>query len=134
MDVKSLSKKESEAIRQIRNSLVRTGQAPSVRKLMVSLGYRSPRSASVIINRLVDKGFLSRKDNGKLKLIKDLEINPMRARTINVPLVGGVSCGEPMLAKENFEALIPVSLNLARPPYKYFLLRVQGDSMNKKGS
>jgi len=132
MKVEILSKKESEALRQIRSSLIRTGQTPSVRKLMASLGYRSPRSASVIINQLIDKGFLSRKSNGKIKLIKDLNSSPIRARTINVPLVGEIACGSPILAEENFETMIAVSINLARPPHKYFLLRAKGDSMNKK--
>lgn len=128
-----LSKKELRTIRQIRNSLVQTGQAPSVRDLMTALGYRSPRSASLIIDHLIDKGFLSRRNDGKLKLIKDLDNNPARAKTVNVPLVGEVACGLPMIAEENFEAMIPVSVNLAKPPHKYFLLRARGDSMDKKG-
>ena len=132
MKTKTLSKKELEAIRLIRNSLVHTGQAPSVRELMASLGYRSPRSASMIIDQLIDKGFLARKDNGKLKLIKDLESSPARARTVKVPLVGEIACGAPIFAEENFEMMIPVSVNLAPPPHKYFLLRAKGDSMNKK--
>ncbi|MEA2097716.1 MAG: transcriptional repressor LexA [Patescibacteria group bacterium] len=132
MRTKTLSKKESEAIRLIRNSLVHMGQTPSVRELMASLGYRSPRSASVIIDKLIDKGFLVRKDSGKLKLIKDLKSSPARARTVKVPLVGEISCGMPVFAEENFEMMIPVSINLAPPPHKYFLLRAKGDSMNKK--
>lgn len=128
-----LSKKELEAIRQIRNSLFNKGQAPSVRELMTALDYRSPRSASLIIGHLIDKGFLSRRSDGKLKLIKDLDNNPARAKTVNVPLVGEAACGLPMIAEENFEAMIPVSVNLARFPYKYFLLRARGDSMDKKG-
>lgn len=132
MKNKPLSKKESEAICQIRNSLAHTGQAPSVRELMVALDYRSPRSASMIIDQLVGRGFLARKDDGKLRLIKDLESSPARARTIKVPLVGEIACGIPIFAEENFEIMIPVSVNLAPPPHKYFLLRAKGDSMNKK--
>ena len=132
MKTKALSKKELEAIRLIRNSLIHTGQTPSVRELMASLGYRSPRSASMIINQLIDKGFLARKDSGKLKLIKDLENSPIRAKTVNVPLIGEIACGTPIFAEENFETMIPVSVNLASPSNKYFLLRAKGDSMNKK--
>jgi len=50
-----------------------------------------------------------------------------------VPLVGTISCGIPVLAEENVEAIIPVSIKLARPPEKYFLLRAKGDSMNQAG-
>ena len=132
MKNKLLSKKELEAICQIRNSLAHRGQTPSVRELMVSLGYRSPRSASIIIDQLIDKGFLARKDNGKLKLIKDIENNPARARTIKVPLIGEIACGTPIFAEENFEMMIPISVKLAPSPHKYFLLRAKGGSMNKK--
>jgi repressor LexA len=38
-----------------------------------------------------------------------------------------------MLAEENIETTLPVSIALARPPHRYFVLRVKGDSMNKKG-
>lgn len=53
--------------------------------------------------------------------------------TVDVPLVGMVSCGTPLLAEENIEARIPVSTKLAKPPYKYFLLRASGDSMDEAG-
>ena len=68
-----------------------------------------------------------------MQLIKNLESDTMRAQTVDVPLVGTVACGVPMLAEENIEAMISVSINLARPPHKYFLLRAKGDSMDKKG-
>jgi repressor LexA len=44
-----------------------------------------------------------------------------------------VTCGLPMLAEQNIEAWIPVSISLVRPGGKYFLLRAQGDSMNQAG-
>lgn len=129
----AISAKELEAIREIRNSLMHVGRIPSVRELMSSLGYRSPRSASLIIDKLIRKGVLRRKDNGNLQFVKSLGDDKTRAQTVDVPLVGMVACGAPMLAEENVEAMIPVSTKLARPPHKYFLLRAKGDSMNQKG-
>lgn len=128
-----LSNKELEAVRHIRNSLMHRGRTPSVRELMVSLGYRSPRSASVLIDRLIKKGILQRKPRGYLKFIKTLKDDTTRAQTVDVPLVGRVSCGMPILAEENVEAMIPVSVKIARPPNRYFLLKATGDSMNKEG-
>jgi len=133
MNREKLTKKESEAIRLIRNFLMHNGHAPSVRQLMSLMGYRSPRSAAVIINQLIDKGILRRKPDGGLQLIKILEGDETRAQTIEVPLVGEVACGTPLLAEENIEAMIPVSTKLARSPHKYFLLKANGDSMNKAG-
>jgi len=134
MDMKTqeISSKELEALREIRNSLMHKGRVPSIRELMSSLGYRSPRSAAVIYENLIEKGALRRKENGGLQLLKSLGDDTTRAQTVDVPLVGMVSCGAPILAEENIQAKIPVSTKLARPPHRYFLLKAKGDSMDQK--
>jgi len=73
MQTTAVTSKELEAVREIRNSLMRVGRIPSVRQLMSSLGYRSPRSASLIIDKLIKKGVLRRKENGGLQFVKNLE-------------------------------------------------------------
>ena len=128
-----LSDKEKEAIREIRNSLMHRGKMPSVREMMTSLGYRSPRSASILIEKLVNKRILRQKPNGSCQLISNLYDDTMRAQTVDVPLIGTVACGTPALAEENIEGMIPVSTKLARPPHRYFLLKAEGDSINEKG-
>ncbi len=133
MQTATVTNKELEAIREIRNSLMSVGRVPSMRELMSSLGYRSPRSASLIIDKLIKKGALRRKENGGLQLVKSLGEDTTRAQTVDVPLVGIVSCGAPILAEENVQAKIPVSTKLAKPPHRYFLLTAKGDSMDKKG-
>lgn len=127
-----LSNKELEAVRHIRNSIIHKGRFPSVRELMTELDYRSPRSAAVIIEQLLRKRIVRKKANGNLQLIKNFEIDQSRAQTIDVPLIGTVACGLPILAEENIEAMIPVSVKLAKPPNKYFILKVKGDSMNER--
>ena len=128
-----MTNKESEAVREIRNSLMRVGRIPSMRELMSSLGYQSPRSASLIVDKLIKKGVLRRKKNGGLQFIKNLDEDTTRAQTVDVPLIGSVACGTPVLAEENIQAKIPVSVKLARPPHRYFLLKANGDSMDQKG-
>jgi len=108
------------------------GKIPSIRELMTSLGYRSPRSAAVIYENLIKKGVFRRKKNGNLQLVNGIADDSVRAQTVDVPLVGSISCGVPVLAEENVEAMIPVSTKLAKPSYKYFLLRAKGDSMDQK--
>ena len=129
----TMSNRELEAIREIRNSLMHRGKIPSVRELMNSLGYRSPRSAAVIYENLLEKGILRRKRDGNFQFVKGGEEDNVRAQTVDVPLVGMVACGAPMLAEENVQAKIPVSTKLARSPHRYFLLKAQGDSMDQKG-
>ena len=133
MQTAAISNKELEAIREIRNSIMHVGRIPSMRELMSSLGYRSPRSASLIVNKLIKMGVLRRKDDGNLQFVKSLGDDTTRAQTVDVPLIGMVACGVPILAEENIQAKIPVSTKLARPPHRYFLLKAKGDSMNQKG-
>ena len=64
MEAQAISNRELEALREIRNSLMHRGRIPSVRELMSSLGYRSPRSAAVIYDNFVKKGILRRKQDG----------------------------------------------------------------------
>jgi len=128
-----LSQKQADAVRHIRNWMMHKGKTPSVRELMTALGYKSPRSAALIIEELIQMGILSKRSNGDLQLIKDIEADSGHARTVDIPLVGMVTCGAPILAQENIEGYIPVSVSLATPGFKYFLLRVKGDSMNKAG-
>ncbi|NQT75257.1 MAG: repressor LexA [Candidatus Omnitrophica bacterium] len=133
MEKEIFSQIELKAIRYIRNFLMHRGHMPSIRKLGRDLGYSSPRSASMIVEKLLEKGVLQRKKDGSLQFI-DVNFNDeFRAQTVAVPLVGIVTCGVPMLAEENIEALIPVSTKLAKPQYKHFLLKADGDSMDEKG-
>jgi len=129
------SARELETIKIIRNSLMTRGRVPSVREVMTELGYRSPRSAAVLMEQLEEKGVLKKRADGSIILVEQATGADDRshAQTVDIPLVGSAACGMPILATENVEALIPVSVKLAKPPHKYFLLRAKGDSMNEKG-
>jgi repressor LexA len=128
-----LSKIESEAIRIMRNSVLHKGTFPTIRELMTEMGYKSPRSAAVIVGQLVEKKILRRKTDGGLQLTDLYQEENGSAQTIDVPLLGSVACGIPVLAEQNIDAMIPVSVKLAKPPYTYFFLRAKGDSMNERG-
>lgn len=130
MSEENLSQKAKVALRHIRNSIMHYGKIPSVRELMSAMDYKSPRSAVLLMDELEENGFLEKKKEGGYRLIKDLTEGNI-ARTVSVPLIGTVTCGAPMLAEQNIEALIPVSTSIARPGGKYFLLRAKGDSMDK---
>ncbi|MBS0234179.1 MAG: repressor LexA [Proteobacteria bacterium] len=125
---------ERRALTLIRNRLVHFGQAPSVRELSKELGFQSPRSAALIIGRLIDEGYLKRRDGDRaLQLLKMPNDTDDRVSTVSVPLVGSAPCGAPLLAEQNIEAWYPVSSNLARQGAKYFLVRARGDSMDEAG-
>ncbi len=128
---KMLTDKEIEAIRLIRNRIVHTGNPPSIREIMKHLGYSSPRAASYILEKLESKGFITRPSRGQIQLLKETPGSDSHAETVNIPLVGSVACGIPVFAEENIEAHYAVSIKIARPQFKYFLLRATGDSMNQ---
>lgn len=133
MPTKKLTEKELQALRHLRNAIVHDGYSPSIRDLARALGYKSPRTAFLILNSLIEQGWIKRKTDGELQVRKDLPGADDRAQTVLVPLVGNVACGVPLLAEENVEARIPVSTNLLKSGSKYFLLRAIGDSMSQAG-
>jgi repressor LexA len=128
-----LNQKERIALKFIRNSLFHGNKPPTIRDIMNALDYQSPRSAMIIVNGMIDKKILRRDNDNNLKITKDPEESKINAKTVDVPLVGYVSCGTPLLAEENIEMTVPVSIGLAKPPLTYFLLRAMGNSMNMAG-
>ena len=128
-----LSDKELAALRHIRNWLVHKGRPPSIRELTGALDYKSPRSAALIINRLIKLKMVRRRDGGPLQILNSAGSEFRDAQTVDVPLLGTISCGKPILAEENIEAMVRVSTRLARPPHRYFILRAKGDSMDREG-
>jgi len=133
--LKNISNKEIAAIEVIRSFLMKNNRMPSVRELMRDLGYKSPRSASVILEGLLEKGVLKKRSDGSIQLVQyefeSTEINS--EQTVKIPLLGTIACGAPILAEENIAALFAVSVKLAKQPGSYFLLRALGDSMNLAG-
>jgi repressor LexA len=122
---------DKRAYSLIRNCLLETGKKPTLEEINEVTGGKSPRSASIVIDRLIRLGFL-KKYGSNLKLTEK-QINIASASTVNVPVVGQVACGLPILAEQNIEAYIPVSTSLVKPGTAYFLLKAKGDSMNKAG-
>lgn len=133
MRTRETANKQRQAIRFIRNRLLHFGRAPSIRELQYELGFKWPRSAALILSALIGKGVLKRASTGELRLVNDPEEDKSNARTVEVPLVGSIACGAPILAEENIEAMVPVSKSFVRPGHRHFLLRAKGDSMTGAG-
>jgi len=124
------------ALHAIRSHLMKHGKMPSVRALMKELDYKSPRSAAVVMQKLIDKNILEKKKDGTIRLVRyeveETGETPLE-QTVKIPLLGTVTCGIPIYAEENIEAEMAVSVKIARPPGKYYLLKARGDSMNLRG-
>ena len=114
----------------IRSHVRHTGRTPSLRQIGTAIGYDSPRSVQLMLERLSKRGLLKYKD-GVIKV--STKANDPVEHTVDVPLVGSVACGLPTLAQQDAEAWVSISTRIARPGHTYFLLRADGKSMDKSG-
>lgn len=133
MNTLNLNKKEFKGLFFIRDSVIYKGKTPTLRAIAEYLGFKSPRSAMLLLEKLNRKGYIERTPLGNLKILKDLDGENKIERTVEIPLIGSAPCGVPFLAEENIEAFVPVSQYLAKPGAQYFLLRAVGNSMNEAG-
>lgn len=129
----NLDNREFKGLFFIKDSIVYKGKSPSLRAIAEHLGFKSPRSASILLKNLEEKGYIRKSPGGNIVILKGLDGKEQTDRIIEIPLVGTAPCGIPLLAEENIEAMIPVSQKIARPGGKYFLLRATGNSMNEAG-
>jgi repressor LexA len=128
-----LTSREIEALREIRSAIRHLEKFPSVRELMVVMRYRSPRSVSVLLQNLEEKGYLQRDFRGNLQLVEDAKVFKNSIDTIDIPIVGSAQCGALSFAEQNIEGFVRVSTKLAPRDKQHFLLRAEGDSMNEAG-
>ena len=128
--IHNLSDKDKKAFALIRNKIIHYGESPSLREINEVTGGLSPRSASLVVDRLVKAGLI--KKVGRQLILTGTQ-SSASVSTIDIPLVGAVTCGTPVLAEENIQDYIPVSTALAKKGSTYFLLRAMGDSMNQAG-
>lgn len=127
-----LTLKENKVLKIIKNSILLENKIPSIRNIMNQLGYKSPRSISLILEGLISKGIVI-KNNGKIQIGNHSIDSDQNAETISIPLLGNIACGTPISAQENYETLIPISKKFIDNDKKYFFLRAKGDSMDLAG-
>ena len=112
------------------------GYPPSVREIGEAVGLRSTSSVHAQLRTLAEKGYLRRAPTKPraLELGRDpetsLELRPVSVR--NIPLVGEIAAGGPILAEERVDAVYPLPKELVGEG-PLFMLRVRGDSMIEAG-
>lgn len=133
MDYSKLSTKQQEILEYLKECILKKGYPPAVREICEAVKLKSTSSVHAHLETLEEKGFI-RKDPTKPRAIEILDdtFNLSRRELVNVPIVGAVSCGSPILANENIEGYFPVP-----PEYLHnkenFMLKVKGDSMINAG-
>ncbi len=122
-----LTEAQKRVIATIHDLTRKTGQTPTYEELRKALGFASISSVQRHIDALRKKGVVT----GEKHQARGFELNIESAQTVNIPLVGNVACGVPILATENIVAYIPYQKSLiSGTPDDYFFLKAIGDSMN----
>lgn len=117
----------------LKQEILNKGYPPSVREIGEAVGLKSTSTVHGHLERLEKKGII-RRDPTKPRAIEilDDEFNVQRREIVNVPILGRVAAGEPLLAVENIEEYFPLPVDYA-PNQELFMLRVKGDSMINVG-
>lgn len=129
-----LTQKQEEFFNILVDYIRREKLPPTNREILKMMGLKSPRSIAQYLDVLEKGGYILRgKGARNIKIIKSPYDASDSSKTVKVPILGYVPCGTPFLAEENIERNVVISEKIAKPPYKYFMLRAVGDSMNKAG-
>ncbi len=129
----TLSDKQREILAYLRDVTLSRGFPPSVREICQAVHLKSTSSVHAHLETLERCGYI-RRDPAKPRAIEilDDEFSLNRREVVNVPLVGTVAAGQPILAQEHIENYIPVPAEYM-PSEQSFMLRVKGDSMVNAG-
>lgn len=133
MSYGKISMKQSEILEYIKNEILNRGFPPSVREICEAVNLKSTSSVHSHLETLEKNGYI-RRDPTKPRAIEivDDNFNLVRRETVNVPIIGKVAAGQPLLAVENVEGYFPIPSEYM-PNNKTFMLVVQGDSMVNAG-
>ncbi len=125
--------KQQEILDYIKGFIIERGFPPSVREICNAVNLSSTSTVHSHLSALEEKGYLKR-DGSKSRTIElvDEEFNSMRREIANIPVVGTVTAGQPILAVENLEGYFPIPIEYL-PNSKTFMLKVKGQSMINKG-
>lgn len=131
MAAHDLSDRQRQILDLIRDTVSRRGYPPSVREIGDAIGLSSPSTVHSHLSSLVDHGYL-RRDPSKPRAIEVVDTGRpddlRRAQVRDVPLVGRIAAGTPILAEEDIEEIFPLPTELVGND-PVFMLRVRGDSM-----
>ncbi len=129
----SLSSRQRAILDFIKKEIRSKGYPPSVREIGQAVGLSSSSTVHGHLAQIEEKGYI-RRDPTKPRAIEvtDGSSEIIKKEMINVPIVGKVTAGQPILAVENLEDTFPLPLDFVRSD-NVFILSVSGDSMINAG-
>ena len=133
MSYGKITTKQQEILEFIKESILNRGYPPAVREICEAVHLKSTSSVHSHLETLEKNGYI-RRDPTKPRAIEiiDDNFNLTRRELVNVPIVGTVTAGEPILAIENIEGYFPISPEFLHNK-QTFMLKVKGESMINAG-
>ena len=128
-----ITKKQTEILEYIKSQILNKGYPPSVRDICTAVNLKSTSSVHAHLETLEKNGYI-RRDPTKPRAIEiiDDNFNLARREVVNVPLIGQVAAGQPLLAVENITSYFPIPAEFI-PKEEVFMLNVKGESMVNAG-
>ena len=126
------SNKQMEIYEFLKNFTELKGYPPSVREICEAVNLKSTSSVHGHLKKLETKGLIKR-DPTKPRALEIMENSLNKIEMVNIPIIGKVTAGIPILANENVEGVFPVPLSYIKHDKELFMLNVSGDSMINAG-
>ena len=128
-----ISDKQRQILEYIKQEILNKGYPPTVRDICDAVELKSTSSVHSHLESLEKNGYI-RRDPTKPRAIEiiDDNFNMVRREVVNVPIVGQVAAGQPILAEENICSYFPVPAEFM-PKNQSFMLKVKGESMINAG-
>ena len=128
-----ISAKQLEILEYIKSQILERGFPPAVRDICEAVNLKSTSSVHSHLETLEKNGYIKR-DPTKPRVIEVLDdsFHMIRREMVNVPIIGRVAAGEPILAEQNIENYFPIPMEFM-PNKQTFMLKVRGESMINAG-
>jgi repressor LexA len=131
--MENLTDRQSEVLRLIRELTEVSGYPPTRAEIAEKMGFRSVNAAEQHLRALEKKGAIDISSGASRGIrVRDTRSGGKLGRLLDLPVIGRVAAGAPMLAEENVQARYQIDPNLFTPRADY-LLRVRGMSMRDAG-
>lgn len=129
----NITRKQQEILEYMKQEILKKGYPPSVREICTAVNLRSTSSVHAHLEKLEKNGFI-RRDPAKPRCIEIVDDNfqVIRREMTQIPIIGTVAAGQPILAQENIEDYFPLPVEFA-PNAESFILKVKGESMINAG-
>lgn len=133
MEYGRISDKQREILEYMKQEILNKGYPPTVRELCDAVHLKSTSSIHSHLETLEKNGYI-RRDPSKPRAIEivDDNFNLTRREVVNVPIVGSIAAGQPLLAIQNIDNYFPIPAEYM-PNQSTFMLRVKGESMINAG-